>query len=916
VAALTEVPFTGRADALARLDRWLEQALASDGVAAFVAGDPGAGKTTLVQEFCRRAQQRDPELLVAFGDCNPQTGAGDAYLPFREILALLTGDVDGSLAERAITPENASRLRRFVQTSGEAVVESGPDLVGIFIPGGALLFNLGRRLAGQAGLLRGAAAHEPRAAAGKPPAQGALLQQYTNVIRRLAETRPLIVCLDDLQWADTASLDLLFHLARRIEGSRVLLLGTYRPTDVAQGRAGQRHPLSTVVHEIERYYGDVMLDLQEHERSEASAFVDALLDSEPNRLDASFRTELLGCTRGHALFTVEMLRNLRETGAIARDDAGSWHAVQPLSCAALPARVEGVIAERLGRLDEQSLRMITVASVEGDEFTAEVVARVCGLPEREVVRLLSSELDRRHTIVAAQGVARVGGGRVAVYRFRHNLFQRHLYESLDPVERAYLHDDVAAALEALHAADTSAIALRLAHHHRTAGNPAAAARYFHDAGLEAQRRVATAEAAEHQHAALAQLEYADHSAENEQLRFAVLEALAEALIMLGRHEDARARLRAALELARDSDGIVRARTFRLLADSERSMQNGPEALALMDRAEAELGTLNDESPLEYWHEWLQIQRERAWSLYHQPGAVARLEELLQRIAGPIDKYATPALRRTFLQAQILLRLRTERYRVSAETVALAHEHRQQARADGSPRERAFAEFEYGFCLLWGDRVAEADVQLQAGLAAARRIADAEVTTLALTYVSVVSRTRGDVAATEALALELVQQAEQSSMRSYMAVASGQLAWCHVQRGERTDAVQLAGAALAIWEGLPVAYPLQWLVRLPLLEALLPDDLPGAVAQARALLDPSQQPQSPDVEAALRQGVAAFEAGALEDARLVLDTAVTVAAAPRESGAWKNETPGAGKNDTPGVQKLETPGVQKLATPGG
>jgi tetratricopeptide (TPR) repeat protein len=524
--------------------------------------------------------------------------------------------------------------------------------------------------------------------------------------------------------------------------------------------------------------------------------------------------------------------------------------------------VEGVIAERLARLDEQARRIITTAAVDGDEFTAEVVADACGLPERDVVRVLGGELERRHAIVTAQGSRRVGERRASLYRFRHNLFQRHLYDSLDSVERAYLHQDLAAALEAFHAADRDAVALRLARHHRGAGNALEAARYFHAAGLDAARRVATADAVEHQAAALAQLDEAGASASSAALRVDVLHALAEALVTMGRHAEAASHVEDALRLAADAPPLVRARLYRLLGASASAMQEGPKAMALLDRAEAELGELGEDSSPEAWYEWLQVQRDRAWTLYHQRGAVATLEALLRRIDGPLAAYGSAAQQRTFGECRILLQLRTERYRVSGATLELARQNVAAAEATGSARERVFAGFELGFCQLWAGAIDDAAETLADSLSAARRIDDAVVITLALTYLAFIARMRRDVALTARLAAELRAQAGHSSMRSYTAVARGHTAWCRLREGDTGAAIEEAREAVRLWEEeLSVAYPLQWAARLPLLEALAASgDAAGAAVQARAILDPGQQPLVDAAAAALEQGLTAMDTG--------------------------------------------------------
>ncbi len=91
--------FVARQPELAQLDTFLDQALSGQGQVCFIAGEAGSGKTTLLDEFARHAQEKHCDLVVATGGCDAQTGAGDAYLPFRKVLNLLTGDVEGHLAQ-------------------------------------------------------------------------------------------------------------------------------------------------------------------------------------------------------------------------------------------------------------------------------------------------------------------------------------------------------------------------------------------------------------------------------------------------------------------------------------------------------------------------------------------------------------------------------------------------------------------------------------------------------------------------------------------------------------------------------------------------------------------------------------------------------------------------------------------------
>jgi predicted ATPase/DNA-binding SARP family transcriptional activator len=527
-----EIPiFVSRERELAQLDQFLDRALAGQGRVALVTGEAGSGKTTLVQEFTRRAQEAHADLIVASGNCNAYTGIGDPYLPFREILELLTGGVEAKWAAGAMTGEHARRLWHALPLAAQALAEAGPDLIDTFVP--------------RAGLLERAMTYaqwpdrpnwmirldelverKPITVSSAPgPQQSDLFEQYTRVLQALAQQGSLLLVLDDLQWADLGSISLLFHLGRQLAGSRILIVGAYRPEEVSLGRpaapqlagllasssAGgieggrERHPLEPVVNEFQREFGDVTVDLGQ---AESQDFVEAFLDSEPNRLGLPFREMLYQQTHGHPLFTIELLRGLQERGDLVQDPEGHWIEGPTLDWERLPARVEAVIAERLGRLAQPLQAALRVASVEGEVFTAEVIARVQAADRREVIDCLSGELDRRHRLIRAQAIERLGSRRISRYRFRNYLFQKYLYDNLDQVERAYLHEDVGHVLEELYkdqASEIAAVAPQLAWHFQEAGISEKAIHYLHRAGDRAVQLSAYQEARAHLTRALALL---------------------------------------------------------------------------------------------------------------------------------------------------------------------------------------------------------------------------------------------------------------------------------------------------------------------------------------------------------------------------------------------------------------------------
>ncbi|TEU12128.1 MAG: hypothetical protein E3J21_21920 [Anaerolineales bacterium] len=618
-------PFVGREHELAKLDGFLDRALAGQGRVAFVTGEAGSGKTVLIGAFTRRAMAAHGDLVVASGSCNAQSGIGDPYLPFREILQMLSGDVEHQRAGGAITGQHARRLWALLPDAVRALVDDGPDLVDLLLPGAALamraeVFALGG--AAWRARLEELVKQRPAEEAGQVALhQTDLFEQVTRVLQSLARQHPLILVVDDLQWADAGSVSLLFHLGRRLAGSRMLVLGAYRPAEVALipqdpkgfGKplgSGDRHPLASVVHEFQRDLGDIQVDL---DQAGGRPFVEALLDSEPNRLGAAFRETLTRHTGGNPLFTVELLRGLQERGDLVQDETGQWMEGPALDWERLPARVQAVIAEHIGRLPPEWQETLSTASVQGEVFTAEVVARAQGLDEEEVVRRLSGPLSKQHRLVCAQSIQRLGiggqrpstprqardaassGQRLSRYRFRHDLFQKYLYSSLDEVERARLHEAAGNELEALYGEKAVQVAVRLAYHFEAAGLADRAVDYLLQAGRRAFRLSANEEAIAHFTRGLALLETLPESPERIRRELGLQLALGAPLLAArgwGAPERVRAFARA-YELGREiGQTTPLLPALQALADSsraqgefEKSLDLGEQLLGLAQQAQ-------------------------------------------------------------------------------------------------------------------------------------------------------------------------------------------------------------------------------------------------------------------------------------------------------------------------------------------
>jgi DNA-binding SARP family transcriptional activator len=527
--------FVARAPELAALDAALRR-VDDEGVGAmFVVGEAGSGKTELLAEFARRSQDDDAGLLALWGHCSSFTGRGDPFEPFVHVARMLCGEAEAPPQARAHRAAQARRAWQRLPDTVDAHLELGPDLLGRFVSAHSLL-GFARQHAGvdEDRLVR----LETLVERGRPPPsvrrgwRSALYGQLTAVLRRLARRQRMLLLLDDLQWIDPASVDLLFHLVRGLGAARVLIVGAYRSEGVG-GENGERpHPLAASVAELLAARKAGLVDLSS---ASDATFVDAVLDTEPNTLGAPFRSELAARTGGHALFTIELLRSMQVRGDLRRDANGLWVEGPTLRWDELPTRVEAVIASRIGHLSSACVAALEVASVEGEQFTGEVVAAITGRPVADTCDLLSHEAGRRQRLVAAQAVRPLAEGGIALYRFRHGLFQSYLLRRLDAVERTRLHGSVARELERLYRGSLPRypeMHHTLARHFDAAGMATEAVDHYLAAASHAQRLSAYGAGIAHLRRALELLAMVPASPDRDgrelQLRLALGTALTEA----------------------------------------------------------------------------------------------------------------------------------------------------------------------------------------------------------------------------------------------------------------------------------------------------------------------------------------------------------------------------------------------------
>jgi transcriptional regulator with XRE-family HTH domain/tetratricopeptide (TPR) repeat protein len=642
--------FVARKQELKLLHAHLEMALDDQGRMIFITGEAGRGKTSLLYEFAQQALAARIDLIVAGGSSDIYTGLGDPLLPFRDIFRLLAGDLENAGMSGIISPELVNRLSISFPTTVQILMENGPHLIDTIVSGSALKSRLARTLTDlkvRAELLTrlNNLQNQRSLSSVQELQQDRLFEEISTTLIALSRYQPLLFILDDLHWIDHSSAGLIGHLVLRIQQCPIMLIGSFRPEDLVQGHltedGGQQplHPLSEVLSESQRQFGENRIDLDHPDPDEELEFVNALVDAEDNDIGHDFRVQLAQLTEGHPLFVVELLRDMKERGDIELDSNKRWKEAHSMNWEHLPARVEGVIEKRISRLSPGLRDFLTIGSVQGETFFAEVIARVKQIDSHELTRMLSRELDRHHRLIQEEGIKRTVSERLSQFRFRHHLFQKYLYARLSKAERMYLHEDVGKALEALFVApngNDDIPATQLARHFQEAQLGLKASKYHLIAGQKAAKVIAFDEAAAYFERGLDSLEKLPASKERNHLEYDLWLALAQARWHGGFIVEAMFAFEKSIDKARnldDPEALAQAvlayeePRWRLRLDPEPSKQYMLEALSALGEKE---------SPLQ-----VRLQVNLTGVLLttgEQEGMEARVKQLLQlarRINDPI-----------------------------------------------------------------------------------------------------------------------------------------------------------------------------------------------------------------------------------------------------------------------------------------
>ncbi|NOT57955.1 MAG: AAA family ATPase, partial [Deltaproteobacteria bacterium] len=480
----------GREADLLQLHQWLGKALHGERQMVFVTGEPGIGKTTLIEAFRQRLETGGWRLVpspqasslkplasrmwVAVGRCIEHYGPGEPYMPILEALGRLCREPDG---EQLVTLLNHHAPTWLVQM---------PSLL------------TATELAALQRKTQGATRER-------------MLREMGEAIEAITAEHPLVLWLEDLHWSDTSTLELLSVLARRRELARLLVIGTYRPVDVIV----QKHPLRIVKQELQLHGLGAELPLGLLSEAQVAEYlaqrIEAERETERNqgRPLAAVRDvqEAMGMpqlarsihrrTDGNPLFMVTLVNDLLSQRGLLRETQGATQPVASLLDTIqtrVPDTVQHLILQQLERLSTEERRVLEVASVVGMEFSAAAVA--AGLTtEIETVEECCAGFAQHGRFLRAHGAADWPDGTVAArYSFLHALYQEVLYARIPAARRRRLHQRIGEREEHAYGEHVPEIAAELAVHFEQGRDYGKAVQYLQQAGEKAMRRSAYGEA--------------------------------------------------------------------------------------------------------------------------------------------------------------------------------------------------------------------------------------------------------------------------------------------------------------------------------------------------------------------------------------------------------------------------------------
>ena len=603
------IELVNRKTEMAKLQKYLNKVYRGHGMAVFISGEAGIGKTRVVEELIHKA--KDMNFQIIRGQCIPENL--EPLFPFKSamkrasldyilsnkppplVLSAYLIDSSGLVIAKAERRETSLDPDIFVGmlTAIEAFVKDSLKIMGteenatlnslsygdynILIQSSSTLSlatvirgepnefliedmkltlgNLGERFSNWKENTRIAEEAKPdvewfisskkydgRYLAGEPSiVQENIFDNIVLGLQRLSEHSPLIVFIDDLQWADKTSLNFLYYLSRNTRNNRVLVIGTYRPEEIIPVSGGKLHPLEVTLNNLAGDNLVKIIGLARLNRDNTRILISRILGD----FNPTIGTKIYKESGGNPLFVIEIIKLLISEKLIYREGK-RWKLKVKAEKIIIPRKAYELIKRRLERVSDEEREILDVASVIGEEFDTALLALTTGMDELKILKRLNN-IYRKHKLIYEKD---------GKYHFEHSTIREVLYNELLDELRCKYHNIIGDIIYEINRDNLGQVANILAHHYYEAHN-SKAVQFLLEMGSRAKKNYANDEAITFYMRAL-------ELASDPEVRMDSLESIGDVMVYIGEYIIAEEKYIEAMKLAQDY--LPKVRLVRKIAD--------------------------------------------------------------------------------------------------------------------------------------------------------------------------------------------------------------------------------------------------------------------------------------------------------------------------------------------------------------
>ncbi len=395
--------------------------------------------------------------------------------------------------------------------------------------------------------------------------------ETTKYIKEIADKKPLVVFLDDLQWVDKATLDILSYMNDKLEDTPILFIGTYRPEDISED-----HHLTEMMHRLGRRNKYEKIELEPLSYENTQEIVEGVLGKEDVPID--FIERLHEKTEGNPLFIKESIRQMLDEGIIDPENDKYPERGDDISFSEM---VQNVIERRVNRLDDQTIKIIEIGSVIGGEIRFELLSKTADMDEIDL-------LDHIDMLIGNQLWEE--DPNQEVFYFSHEMIEETVYKRIKGLKKKLLHKRVANNIEDIYGDEIEKWYSDLARHYEGGEEYSEALDYYLEAGEKAEEVYANEDAIEMYEKAL---DMTDHVKDPDLDRLNIIEKIAKAYSLLGKYESARQTLVRGLDQTGDKEKEQRiyrkiSDTFYKRSDYEKTLEHIEKGLEIGDEETKEV----------------------------------------------------------------------------------------------------------------------------------------------------------------------------------------------------------------------------------------------------------------------------------------------------------------------------------------